>query len=1099
MRCQSLENLVLALLCLASSIRAEFLAAPIRSWTKSLPGSGNIGGRGLRKNNAVQLSDDGSFLFITADDGSLHGLRASDGEELFGPFQPEAVSGAYTECRSGVSIVSNKEYVVYAVTDTPITASVPFDSRTQMGDVGSLTEVKSRVFAVNFDGSLRWSVSLEGYVSGTPVIGADGDKVYIAHNIPSTGPSPYRGKITVISDNGGDWLLATELTPSEGAPFGPLAIQSKDFGGADQDFVFWSESWGDGYVQDGTLWALVPSESYADLFGIGDDAYQVRTVSRWQTPSITPPIVNADVTKVWVAGNAGILAGWVDTFTVEDIVLEGGSPLATSWQNQLRRSERNETQPFATAPVLSVDEGLVFLPGSSFGLFCIDSETGDTVWQRPMNEERIISQPKVIKPDGQGRSVVYVIEASSGKVRQHVADARGRRVWDFNCASLTGITSCQDSVEAEFSVSKSGNFIYYGDIFGKIVALQVGSFETPAPTLPPVPAPTLPPTLPPLPAPTPSPNPAPTLSPVPAPTLSPVPPPTPIPSVVDTPEPSQLQPAGTTTDIPTPIVTPSTSGETPTTGDTPTATNEDTPTSRDAPTSVNGAQNTAPTDSDDGSALGIIIGSVSAVMVVTALALLFLLRRKRRTKDMTEMERDIQASRAFREKQLQYERECRLAEEATMADIVGPKPKTPPPPTRRSFKRRSAAQIAGTPATLESIEEVSDTSSLAHEGPTEADISSGNAVVAVVPLYNQSSFDKYNGDEMVELESPIRDPPHSIGGDTFAPISDSFEPKISSPPRLHNAPMSFEDDNGAARMSPINLAVTRLAGAVSSDRSKGARSPSPEGATASSPPATPGRSILTDGTTSAIYIEDGSSLVSPVVARPQITDSPVFSDDGGNYIDDVPVGSPVNTVGSGSIYVEEGDDGTEISLGSPPLSPQGPPPLLPARDRSVSPSPDWDPVEAVEAAPAPDDRPLKQYLREVRKSQEKKNLSLSKQNMQLESNSTGESKVEEAHASAEKDSTTGSLTSLVETLAMSAHSFLNPNVASPRPTSKPELQPRPVSPQVKWVHPKSPPRSPEQPFDEKYDAIPPSPTFSDGPPPPPPPLPPGGLEDRRMS
>ena len=103
----------------------------------------------------------------------------------------------------------------------------------------------------------------------------------------------------------------------------------------------------------------------------------------------------------------------------------------------------------------------------------------------------------------------------------------GREIWSHGCEDLTGNSSCVDSVESEFrwvdkivlcvaifeaskwyasyyidcfpstrdSVSTSNNTLYYGNIFGKIVALQVGTFETSAPVAsPPTTTPTSKPT-----------------------------------------------------------------------------------------------------------------------------------------------------------------------------------------------------------------------------------------------------------------------------------------------------------------------------------------------------------------------------------------------------------------------------------------------------------------------------------------------------------------------------------------------------------------------------------------------------------------------------
>ena len=60
--------------------------------------------------------------------------------------------------------------------------------------------------------------------------------------------------------------------------------------------------------------------------------------------------------------------------------------------------------------------------------------------------------------------------------------------WEWNCTDVTRDVYCYDSVEAEFALSPDGLMLYYGDIFGKIVALEVARSDkrtdqpTPLPT-----------------------------------------------------------------------------------------------------------------------------------------------------------------------------------------------------------------------------------------------------------------------------------------------------------------------------------------------------------------------------------------------------------------------------------------------------------------------------------------------------------------------------------------------------------------------------------------------------------------------------------------
>ena len=63
---------------------------------------------------------------------------------------------------------------------------------------------------------------------------------------------------------------------------------------------------------------------------------------------------------------------------------------------------------------------------------------------------------------------------SGGRVVAYNAETGGRQ-WQLDCQDILDTDSCQDSVEAEFAVSPHGNLLLYGDIFGRIVALQIAA------------------------------------------------------------------------------------------------------------------------------------------------------------------------------------------------------------------------------------------------------------------------------------------------------------------------------------------------------------------------------------------------------------------------------------------------------------------------------------------------------------------------------------------------------------------------------------------------------------------------------------------------
>jgi hypothetical protein len=210
--------------------------------------------------------------------------------------------------------------------------------------------------AVNPDGSLRWSYSLKGYVSGTPQIGAmeGGKYVYVSQNIrlndgssSSNNTERYRGMITILWDRGSSVeLVAQKSFGSRVGPYGPLTVQPMDLGSTqNRDVVIWSESWGEGYVQDGRLYALWSSSNNDD----DTHEFQMRTLSKWQYPSVTAPTVSANGRSIWSTYGSAIVSGWSandnDPKTHIDTILKNdGDPISPTWAVYVQFSERNDTQ-----------------------------------------------------------------------------------------------------------------------------------------------------------------------------------------------------------------------------------------------------------------------------------------------------------------------------------------------------------------------------------------------------------------------------------------------------------------------------------------------------------------------------------------------------------------------------------------------------------------------------------------------------------------------------------------------------------------------------------------------------------------------------------
>ena len=123
-------------------------------------------------------------------------------------------------------------------------------------------------------------------------------------------------------------------------------------------------------------------------------------------------------------------------------------------------------------------------------MYCIDTQTGDILWKEDGGLRSVIlAEPRLVEQTGEIPKL-FVIEGMKGRVRQHDA-LTGDINWTFDCKDVSGV-SCNDAVEADYSVSSTGNTLYYGDIFGKIVALEIAQFSKE--TAPPAKEETAPPT-----------------------------------------------------------------------------------------------------------------------------------------------------------------------------------------------------------------------------------------------------------------------------------------------------------------------------------------------------------------------------------------------------------------------------------------------------------------------------------------------------------------------------------------------------------------------------------------------------------------------------
>ncbi|CAB9516156.1 expressed unknown protein [Seminavis robusta] len=723
---------VLALLPL--TCQGRFLEQPTVRWTFRVPGSGSLSGRGFRSGNQVVASPDGKTLFATADDGTLHLI---DTEDLRNSqvFDPETIAGTFTECRSGVTLkydANNKElaYVVYSVIDVPVQVGVLYDG---LSSDSSRSSTLSRLLAVNLDGTLRWSVPLNGAVVGNAVVGGtQNDKLFVAHNVPNfIGASPTRGKVSVVLLKGSRPTVTASVSPlNRHGPFGPpSAATVTTTTGTTMEVVVVAEAWEKGYSSDtGSVFLLKPSALYREFDGQGNDAYQLDLISDWAVGSVTKPVVKSfdDNSALEVfAGAAGArLSGWTGANTLAGVIDGSQEDVKSSWDVTLQTNKGNASQPLLVAPVLSKDQTVLYQSGASTELYCIGTENGEILWTSSGNNRGSIRAEPRLVDNPQDDPKVFVIEGSKGKVRQHDASS-GVIDWTFDCHDVSGIP-CHDAVEADFSIDPSGNTLFYGDVFGKIVALQIATFTSQAPqaapTDPPVtavpinpeepdpeevtPGPTTP-------LATPAPTPDPTQSPVATPTNTPNP--TQSPVVAPTTPPVEKTPTPTWTPVTSPVdvyipyeIPGSDAPDDVGFEDTSQSASQAQDTSSNSEFSSSAAINGE--DEPDSFFSNDIMIILVAVCGGLALAIIVLLiaqkvRSSKRTKALPshDLISEEQDGKDWSNAQDEYEEHCRRNEEETLREIESTAPSTPSQGSKRPSKKPKKSPV--TPTTLASIEE----------------------------------------------------------------------------------------------------------------------------------------------------------------------------------------------------------------------------------------------------------------------------------------------------------------------------------------------------------------------------------------------------------
>jgi len=234
----------------------------------------------LRRGNAVQVSRDDRFLWVTTAEGALHKIQLgsgsddADGNENILTYTPTGT----VRCESGVveTTASNK-LIIY---------NVQFDD-------GTDTSAVMAIDATTLE--LQWNVTVVGQLQGTPVL-SDNDYLYVTHQSTAV---PF-GQLTVIplAAERAVATLALEGTTQVTAP----TVVFDDATGGDIVYVAAAEG-------EGLLYAVTWTDAHVDNQGAGAESYRVVQASNLADRAVAPPAATLDG-AVYLGQESSTLLGW---------------------------------------------------------------------------------------------------------------------------------------------------------------------------------------------------------------------------------------------------------------------------------------------------------------------------------------------------------------------------------------------------------------------------------------------------------------------------------------------------------------------------------------------------------------------------------------------------------------------------------------------------------------------------------------------------------------------------------------------------------------------------------------------------------------------
>ena len=399
--------LIFVLLCCVGPTAATFLPQPHLWWNYTLPVDSNGFDRSVLQGNGAVVSQDGSRVFVTAQDGSLHILRTGDlNRSVY--FEPTGTNnGTGFSCQSSISLHESPNGVHFAVY-----AVIENDT--------SLATANSRVIAVDPDGKHLWTVNITGTASGTPVVNGNGTRVYVTHNAISPYTSSLDGFITTIvvdSRAGYHGSIDTTLPHNSQGSLGtltPVTVRTVRNGGDSIDVAAFAKTQAYSYssTSGGDVYVLTSTSSNAAIKAgkTREGYYNMTLVSSFPLTASARPQLSSNGLQLYLAQDQSRVMGWDGNVNLSLVEYNGLSNIPPRWEQRLTDNAGNNYGPIVTTPILTPDDQTLFVTTSAPNIVAINVNQGSMNWANSLTGN-VLADPVLAYPkDGSASPVVHVFE-----------------------------------------------------------------------------------------------------------------------------------------------------------------------------------------------------------------------------------------------------------------------------------------------------------------------------------------------------------------------------------------------------------------------------------------------------------------------------------------------------------------------------------------------------------------------------------------------------------------------------------------------------------------------------------------------------------------